>query len=94
MISERADEAEQLYLKALKKNMDSPSALFGLALAHQMSGKFDAAVKRYTNFIDLYSADYSEAAALAEEYLDLALEHFDKPPGWRRVFSLAMMNDF
>ena len=93
MLSDRPEEAEPLYRRALVKNPNSPAALFGYALALQMNGKFNDAVKRYSNFIDLHAEQHPDAAALADEYLELALDKFNQPPGWRRVFTLPLMGE-
>lgn len=93
MIAERPEQAEELYRQALKKETGSPSALFGLALALQMNGNFEQAAKRYTDFIDIYEQRHPEAAQLADEFMRLALEKFNKPPRWRRVYTLPVMND-
>lgn len=93
MLAEQPEQAETLYRQVLTKNTESPSALFGLALALQMNGDFDQAVKRYNDFIDIYENRYFEAAQLADEFMPLAREKFNKPPRWSRVYTLPMMND-
>jgi tetratricopeptide (TPR) repeat protein len=93
MFAERPDQAEDLYRQALTQETESPSALLGLALALQMNGNFKQAEKRYGDFIDIYETRQPEAAALADELMQLAREQFAKPPRWRRVYNLPMMND-
>lgn len=93
MLAEQTGPAEELYRQTLKKETGSPSALFGLALALQMNGNFEQAAKRYTDFIEIYEQRHPEAAQLADEFLTLALAKFNKPPRWRRVYALSLMND-
>jgi tetratricopeptide (TPR) repeat protein len=93
MLGERPDQAEELYRQALTQETESPSALFGLALALQMNGELKQAEKRYNDFIDIYETRHPEAAELAYEFLQLTREQFSKPPRWRRVYVLPMMND-
>lgn len=93
MFAERPDQAEELYRQALTQETESPSALLGLALALQMNGDFKQAEKRYGNFIDIYETRQPEASVLADEFMQLAREKFAKPPRWRRVYTLPMMND-
>lgn len=94
MLTESPAEAEALYLKALRSETASPSALFGYALALQMNGKFDEAAKRYNDFIDIY--EYSMGGPIIEMaygFLRLTEEKFATPPKWKRVYALPMMND-
>ena len=93
MLNDRPDQAEKFYRQALTQKTGSPSALFGLALALQMNGNFKEAEKRYADFIDIYEKRYPETAELADNFRLLAREKFSKPPGWRRVYALPMMND-
>lgn len=93
MLAERPGQAEEFYRQALTRETESPSALFGLALTLQMNGKFDQAAKRYTDFIDIYEKRYPEAAQLADEFLLMTLKKFNKPPRWRRIYTLPIMND-
>ena len=93
VLAERPNQAEDFYRHALTQKTESPSALIGLALALQMNEKFDQAAKRYTDFIDIYEQRYPEAAQLADEFLLLTLKKFNKPPRWRRLYSLPIMND-
>lgn len=93
MLAEQPDKAEELYRQTLLQEPESPSALFGLALALQMNGKFDEAEKRYVDFIDIYELRYPVASQLADEFRMLSQEEFKKPPRWRRIFELPMMND-
>jgi len=93
MLTESPDLAEDLYRTALSQQTESPSALFGLALALQMNGKFAEAEKRYSDFIDLYEPIHPETAKLAGEFMLLAREKFSKPPRWRQVYAQPMMND-
>jgi len=93
MLAERPDQAEAFYRQALTQQTESPSALFGLALALQMNGKFKEAEKRYGDFIDLYETRHPDAAKLAEEFILLSSENFSKPPRWRRTYALPLMND-
>jgi tetratricopeptide (TPR) repeat protein len=93
MIAERPDQAEGLYRQVLTQETESPSALFGLALALQRNGKFKEAEKRYADFIDIHETRQPKAAELADEFIQLCREKFGKPPGWRKVYALPMMND-
>jgi hypothetical protein len=93
MLTDRPDSAEGFYRQALTQETESPSALFGLALALQMNGKFKEAEKRYGDFIDLYETSHPDAAKLANDFMILTREQFSKPPRWRRVYALPMMND-
>jgi tetratricopeptide (TPR) repeat protein len=93
MLAERPVDAEKLYRAALKQEIGSPSALFGLALSLQMSGRLEEAVRRYGDFIDIYALTHPEAAELADEFRALAREAFLKPPKWRRIYIMPMMND-
>lgn len=93
MLADMPEQAEALYHKALIQETESPSALFGLALALQMNGKFKQAQKRYNDFIDIHGDRYPKAAELADEFLRLADEKFSKPPRWKRVYLLPIMND-
>lgn len=93
MLAERPEEAAGLYRKALLQETESPSALLGLALTLQMNGNFEEAVKRYSDFLDIYETRYPEAAELADEFMQMAREKFSKPPRWRRVYALPVMND-
>jgi len=93
MIAGRPDQAEELYRKALTQKPESPSALFGLALTLQMNGKFKEAEKRYIDFIDIHEAHHPEEAELADQFMMLTREKFSKPPNWRRVYAIPMMND-
>jgi tetratricopeptide (TPR) repeat protein len=93
MLAERPDQAEELYRQALTQETESPSALFGLALALQMNGDFKQAEKRYADFIDIHEPRQPQAAQLADEFMQLSREKFSKPPGWKKVYSLPMMND-
>lgn len=91
--ADHPDLAEKLYRQALTQETESPSALFGLALALQMNGKFKEAEKRYVDFIDLYETSHPKEAKLADEFILLTREQFSKPPRWRQVYNLPMMND-
>jgi tetratricopeptide (TPR) repeat protein len=93
MLAERPDQAEPLYRQALKKDTESASALFGLALALQLNGEFKQAEKRYIDFIDLYETRWPEAANLADEFIRLSRAQFKSPPRWKQVFALPMMKD-
>jgi tetratricopeptide (TPR) repeat protein len=93
MLAERPDQAKDLYRQALLQDTESPSALFGLALALQMTGDLKQAEKRYNDFIDIHETRCPEAAELADEFLELSREQFSKPPHWRRVYALPMMSD-
>jgi len=93
MIADQPGPAEELYRQALTQETESPAALFGLALSLQMNGNFKQAEKRYGDFIDIYETRHPEAAELADEFMQLAREQFPKPPRWRRVYALPMMND-
>lgn len=90
--------AEPLYRQALLAETESPSALFGYALSLQMNGKFTDAIHRYNDFIDIHDARLSRTKSaqlidLAYEYIRLAEEKFKKPPHWKRVYTLPVMND-
>lgn len=93
VLSGKPEPAEELYRKALLQHTGSPSALFGLALSLQMTGRFEEAERRYGNFIDIHEPRQPEAAGLAREFMRLAREEFSTPPRWRRVYTLPMMND-
>lgn len=93
MLAEHPDQAEKLYRQAITQETESPSALFGLALALQMNGNFAQAEKRYADFIDIHEKRYPEAAQLADEFIQACREKFSKPPRWRRAYQLPMMND-
>lgn len=93
MLAERPDQAEELYRQALKKDTESASALFGLALSLQLNGSFSQAENRYIDFIDLYENRYPDAARLADEFILLTREQFKSPPRWKQVFALPMMKD-
>lgn len=92
MLTDRPDLAEELYRQALTQETESPSALLGLALSLQINEKFKEADKRYGDFIDLYERSHPEAAKLADEFMMLAKENFSKPPRWRRIYALPVMN--
>jgi len=98
MITENPAQAEELYHLALRQETGSPSALFGYALALQMNGKYEDAVRRYNDFIDIYEGPLSvtgqeDLVDLAYEFLRLADAEFSKPPRWKRVYTHAIMND-
>ena len=93
MLAGRPDQAERLYRQVLTQETESPSALLGLALALQMNGNFKQAEKRYADFIDIHETLQPKAAELADEFIQLSREKFSKPPGWKRVYALPMMND-
>lgn len=98
MLTENPEEAEKLYLKTLKAETESPSALFGYSLALQMNGNFELAVRRYNDFIDIYEPLLSrngeeDLIDLAYEFLRLAEEKFRKPPKWKRIYRFPEMND-
>ena len=93
VLAERPGQAEELYRQVLTQETESPSALLGLALALQMNGKFAEAEKRYADFIDIHETRQPKAAELADEFMQLCREKFGKPPGWKRVYALPMMND-
>ena len=98
MITGNPVEAEEFYHKALLQETGSPSALFGYALALQMNGKHEAAIRRYNDFIDIYEAQLSvkgreDLVDLAYEFMRLADSEFSKPPRWKRVYTHAIMND-
>jgi len=91
-------QAEELYHMALIEETGSPSALFGYALALQMNEKYDAAIQRYNDFIDIYEAQVSDPARedlidLAYEFMRLAEEEFSQPPRWKRTYAQPLMND-
>ncbi len=58
-----------------------------------MNGKFQEADKRYGDFLDIYETRHPSEAALADEFMRMNREKFSKPPNWRRVYALPMMND-
>jgi len=98
MLADNPEQAEQLYYNALIKETESPSALFGYALSLQMNGKFDDAVQRYNDFLDIHeiqlrSGPNAGLIRLAYEFLQLAEEEFQKPPKWKRLYTLPIMND-
>jgi len=93
LLAEQPEPAAELYRKALIQHPGSPSALFGLALSLQMSGRFEEAQRRYGDFIDIHELRLPEASGLAREFLLLAREEFMTPPRWRRLYTLPMMND-
>lgn len=98
LLTGNPQDAEELYHQALRQETGSPSALFGYALALQMNGKYPDAIRRYNDFIDLYEAeldvpDQMDLIDLAYEFLRLAEEKFNKPPGWKRAYTLPVMND-
>jgi tetratricopeptide (TPR) repeat protein len=93
MLVERPQDAKELYRQALTQETESPSALLGMALALQMTGDFKQAEKRYGDFIDIHETRQPEAAALADEFMQLAHEQFAKPPRWQRLYALPVMND-
>jgi len=98
MITGNPLQAEELYHLALRQETGSPSALFGYALALQMNGKYEKAVRRYNDFIDIYEGQLSkngqeDLVDLAYEFLRLAEAEFSKPPRWKRVYTHAIMND-
>jgi tetratricopeptide (TPR) repeat protein len=93
MLAEQPDQAGPLYRQALTEKVESPSALLGLALSLQMSGNLEQAAKRYGDFIDIHGMSYPAEAALADEFRLLATEGFSKPPRWRRMYTLQLMND-
>ena len=97
-LTDNPESAEQLYYQALLEETESPSALFGYALTLQMNGKFDEAIQRYNDFIDIHEARLSNGpnAALldlAYEFIRLADAKFRTPPKWKRVYTLPVMND-
>lgn len=92
------EQAETLYYNALIKETESPSALFGYALALQLNGKFDDAAKRYNDFLDIHETQLSggsnaQLVQLAYEFLRLTEAEFSTPPKWKRVYTLPIMND-
>jgi len=98
MITENPAQAEELYHQALLQETGSPSALFGYALALQLNGKHEQAIRRYNDFIDIYEAQLSvkgreDLVDLAYEFLRLADEEFSKPPNWKRVYTHSLMNN-
>ncbi|MBI9021013.1 MAG: hypothetical protein JEZ10_07150 [Verrucomicrobia bacterium] len=98
MLTENPLQAEELYHQALRQETASPSALLGYALALQLNGKCEDAVRRYNDFLDLYEDQFSlstqkELIDLAYEFLRLAEEKFSKPPKWKRIYAYPVMND-
>jgi len=98
MLTENPLQAEELYHQALRQETASPSALLGYALALQLNGKYEAAVRRYNDFLDLYEDQFSRSNQkdlinLAYEFLRLAEEKFNKPPKWKRIYTYPVMND-
>ena len=98
MITDNPVEAEALYLKVLRVKTESPSALFGYALALQRNEKFDLAIRRYNDFIDIHEQALSnprreDLIDLAYEFIRLAEEGFSNPPRWKQVFAYPEMND-
>ena len=97
-LTDNPESAEQLYYKALLEETESPSALFGYALSLQLNGKFDEAIKRYNDFLDIHEAQLSGGpnsalVKLAYEFMRLADAEFRTPPKWKRVYTLPVMND-
>ena len=93
MLAEEPGQAAPLYRQALSMETESPSALFGLALSLQLNGDFKQAEKRYIDFIDIHETRFPQAAQLADEFSRLARAEFAKPPHWKKVYMLPMMND-
>jgi len=98
MLAEAPEQAEPLYYEALIKEIESPSALFGYALSLQMNGKFQEAIKRYNDFLDIYEAELSNGPSAflvqsAYEFMRLAENEFRNPPGWKRVYALPVMKE-
>jgi hypothetical protein len=91
MLAGYPDQAEELYHSALLQETESPSALFGYALALQMNGRHEDAVRRYVDFLDIHEVRQPAAAALADEFRLLAAEGFSTPPRWRRIYALPLM---
>ena len=98
ILSGHPADAEAHYLKTLRVNIESPSALFGYALALQMNGNFELAIRRYNDFIDIHEVTLSrpgEADLIdyAYVFLQLAEQGFKTPPKWRNAYALPIMND-
>ena len=98
VLTDNLESAEQLYYQALLEKTESPSALFGYALSLQLNGKFDEAIQRYNDFLDIHEAQLSGGphdalVELAYEFMQLADVEFRKPPKWKRVYTLPVMND-
>lgn len=97
MFAGNSTDAEQLYLNVLKVNLESPSALFGYALALQMNGHFELAIRRYNDFIDIHEPLLSrdgqtDLVDYAYVFLRIAEEGFKKPPKWKQVYALPEMS--
>ncbi len=98
MLIEKPEEAETLYHQTLLDKTESPSALFGYALALQQNGKFKDAARRYNDFLDIHEARLSRSGEkdlvdFAYDFLRLADAKFPKPPKWKQVYNLPIMND-
>jgi len=98
MLTESPELAEPLYYDALIEQIESPSPLFGYALSLQMNEKFDEAIKRYNDFLDIYELEFEQTANVvliqaAYAFIRLAEEEFRAPPKWRAVYSLPIMQD-
>jgi tetratricopeptide (TPR) repeat protein len=98
MIIEQPDQAEPLYRQALLDETESPSALFGYALALQQNGKFEDAARRYNDFLDIHENSLAQDGKIdlvdfAYDFLQLTEAGFSKPPKWKQVYVLPIMND-
>lgn len=98
MLAENPSKAEELYHDALLQKTESPSALFGYALSLQMNGKFDDAVRRYNDFLDIHEIQLNKRAShpLVEQaytFSRLAEAQFKNPPKWRQTYTLPIMTD-
>lgn len=98
MLAGQSEQAELLYYDALLNEIESPSALFGYALSLQINGKFDEAVKRYNDFLDIHENQLrngpdARLVLAAYEFLRLAEEEFRNPPKWKQVYALPVMQE-
>ncbi|MDH3346145.1 MAG: hypothetical protein OEL75_03075 [Kiritimatiellaceae bacterium] len=94
MLTGNTEQAEELYHKALLKESGSPSALLGYALSLQTNGKFDQAIRRYNDFIDIHEHFVDHALIqTAYKFLHLAEEKFTHPPKWKHLYKHTLMND-
>ena len=98
MLIENPEPAEELYHQALLQETESPSLLFGYALCLQMNGKFDLAIRRYNDFIDIHEDRLTQSGQrdlidFAYSFIRLAEEEFKKPPKWKKVYALPIMGD-
>lgn len=98
LLTENFEDAESMYRDVLHAETESPSALFGYALSLQLSGQLDQAIKRYNDFLDIYENTLLQAGNprlidRTHELLRLAEEGFSKPPRWKELLTMPLMDD-